>query len=286
MSVPHPRGQVERAGAAQGLAEVLSALGESKLTDVLPEVIEGCGSSSADAREGFSMMWTHLPAILGKRFEPYLEEVLPVLLEGLADDASPVRETCFKGALAIINTYLESAAALLLPPLQRGLADDNYRIRQSSSELLGSLMARLTGGEYMEVVELGEEVPEDSPLATIPIEQQHALLAAVYIARNDTQPGVRSAASAVWKSLIANAPKALRIILRALTDQLIEGLSTDDEDTQAGAAQALGEVRALDPSTCCCSLLQPACPRSPNAPSCLPPLTQCSSLHAPAHPMH
>ena len=186
-----------------------------------------------------------------------------------------VRETCFKGALAIINTYLESAAALLLPPLQRGLADDNYRIRQSSSELLGSLMARLTGGEYMEVVELGEEVPEDSPLATIPIEQQHALLAAVYIARNDTQPGVRSAASAVWKSLIANAPKALRIILRALTDQLIEGLSTDDEDTQAGAAQALGEVRALDPSTCCCSLLQPACPRSPNAPSCLPPLTKC-----------
>ena len=234
---------VERAGAAQGLAEVLSALGDEKVAELLPTILDGCATpDSADAREGFSMLWVHLPAVLGKRFEPFLEEVLPVVLEGLADDASPVRDSCFRGAHAIIATYLEAAAVLLMPPLRNGLADDNYRIRQSSAELLGSLMRRLTDGEFVEVVELGQQSPQDSALANVPVEDQHALLASLYIARNDVHAGVRSAASAVWKSLVSNAPKTLRIIMHALTDQLIGGMSSEDEEQQQAAAQALGEL--------------------------------------------
>ena len=41
----------------------------------------------------------------------------------------------------------------LLPPLQRGLADENFRIREASADLLGSLMRRLTDGEGIEGVE-------------------------------------------------------------------------------------------------------------------------------------
>lgn len=233
---------VERAGAAQGLAEVLSALGDAKVEEQLPTLLEGCSSELPSAREGYAMMWVHLPTVLGKRFEPFLSEVLPVLLAGLSDDASPVRDTCMRGALAMIQIYLEAAAALLLPPLQRGISDENYRIRQASAELLGELMQRLTGGEQMEVLEVGAIPSEDSALATVPIEQQHTLLAAVYIARNDVHAAVRSAASTVWKSLVSNAPRALRIILVPLTEQLISGLSTEDEDQQQAAAQAMGEL--------------------------------------------
>ena len=235
---------VERAGAAQGLAEILSALGDAKVAEMLPVIIKGCESASVGGREGFSMLWTHLPAVLGRRLEPFVKEILPVVLSGLGDEAAPVRECCFRGAHAIIREYLEVASRLLLPPLQSGLAADNYRIRQSSAELLGTLVRRLTDGEHLEVVELDEAPPTGSPLAALPVGQQHALLASVYIARHDAQPGVRSAASGVWKSLISNAPRTLRVILRAVTDQLIAGLCCSSEDQQHAAANALGELVA------------------------------------------
>ena len=43
------------------------------------------------------------------------------------------------------------------------------------------------------------------------------MLAALYIARADATVGVKQAAHFVWKTLVANAPKALRIILPELT---------------------------------------------------------------------
>jgi hypothetical protein len=234
---------VERAGAAQGLAEVVGALGDAKVRQMLPTLIDGCSVGTPSSREGYSMVWVHLPIVLGKRFEPFLGEVIPVVLARLSDDSGAVRDTCMRAALGMIAIYLEAAAALLLPPLQRGLSDVNYRIRQASAELLGELMQRLTGGDPVEVLEVGAKPPEDSVFANaIPVEQQHALLAAIYIARNDVHVAVRSASSTLWKALIGNAPKTLRIILVPLTEQLISGLSTEDEDQQQAAAQAMGEL--------------------------------------------
>ena len=37
------------------------------------------------------MLWVHLPAVYGAKFEPFLPDVLPLVLLGLADDAEPVR---------------------------------------------------------------------------------------------------------------------------------------------------------------------------------------------------
>ena len=107
---------VERAGAAQGLAEVLSALGDAKLEAVLPRFLDEAAHGEPGAREGFSLLWIHLPLVLGPRFERYLEEVLPVVLGGLADDAAPVRDTCYRGANAIIATYLEAPRACCCRP--------------------------------------------------------------------------------------------------------------------------------------------------------------------------
>ncbi len=118
----------ERTGAAHGLAEVISALGDRKLSEMMPTLVDGCVHGSAATREGHATLWLHLPTTLGARFEPFLPTVLPLLLDGLADGAGPVREACMRGARAMIRAYLESAAGLLLPPLQAGLADDNYKV--------------------------------------------------------------------------------------------------------------------------------------------------------------
>ena len=103
---------VERAGAAQGLAEVctrlqnlvqnaiahcpyrsahvtctaqvISALGDAKVAELLPSILDGCANGAPHVREGYAMLWIHMPAVLGKRFEPFLEEVLPAVLEYVA----------------------------------------------------------------------------------------------------------------------------------------------------------------------------------------------------------
>ena len=100
---------VEHAGAAEGLAEVLLALGDAKVEELMPHILEQCAEGSKAAREGFSMLWTHIPAVLGSRFERFLAEALPAVLNGLADDAGPVRDACFRGANAMIAEYLEAA---------------------------------------------------------------------------------------------------------------------------------------------------------------------------------
>ena len=193
---------VERAGAAQGLSEVLGALGDAKLEGMLAALEAGCELPAALAREGYSMLWVHLPPVFGARFERFLPRVLPRVLGGLADEAEPVRDASMRAAQAVIATYREASAGLLLPPLQAGLTDANYRIRQSSAELLGELMLRLTDSQFMAILEEGEANELDSPLASIARRRAARALAALYIARNDEAVGVRQAANFVWKSLV------------------------------------------------------------------------------------
>ena len=72
--------------------------------------------------------------------QEHLQDVLPSILDGLADEAEGVRDAALAAGRTFVDLYAETALPLLLPAVEDGILNDNWRIRQSSVELLGQLL--------------------------------------------------------------------------------------------------------------------------------------------------
>ncbi len=75
--------------------------------------------------------------------QAHLEDVLPPILNGLADESEGVRQAALAAGRTLVDLYALSALELLLPAVERGCAHENWRIRQSSVELLGDLLFKV-----------------------------------------------------------------------------------------------------------------------------------------------
>lgn len=71
--------------------------------------------------------------------------VVLLISKGLADESEYVRDTSLKAGQRIVNLYADTAIELFLPQLEKGLFDDNWRIRHSSVQLLGDLLYKISG---------------------------------------------------------------------------------------------------------------------------------------------
>ena len=69
--------------------------------------------------------------------------MLPPILDGLADESEGVRQAALAAGRTLVDLYALSALELLLPAVERGCAHENWRIRQSSVELLGDLLFKV-----------------------------------------------------------------------------------------------------------------------------------------------
>ncbi|CAD7699428.1 unnamed protein product, partial [Ostreobium quekettii] len=240
---------VERSGAAQALSEVLAIHGKEHLEGLMPEILSDCSASNATNREGGLMLFRFLPQTMQEDFQAHLSTVLPFILDGLADENDDVREAAMAAGRMLVNVYAESALPLLLPEVERGLFNENWRIRQSSVDLLGSLFYKVAGTSGKVVVDGGsddEGVAVESYGAAIiravGMQRRNEVLAKLYVCRSDVQYPVRTQALHVWKTVVVNTPKTLGEMLPALMDLLIDTLANGGEDGRQTSGRCLGEL--------------------------------------------
>jgi hypothetical protein len=237
-------GAGDRLGSAQALSEVLAGLGTGRLEETLPSILQNVASNKPSVREGFMSLFIFLPACFGNSFASYLSRIIPPILGGLADDVETIRDTALRAGRLLVKNFATKAIDLLLPELERGLADDSHRIRLSSVELVGDLLFNLTGisgkAEQDEVEEGAREAGQ-SLLEVLGEEKRNKVLSALYICRCDTSGLVRTAAINVWKALVAT-PRTLRELIPTLTQLIIRRLASSNMEQKVIAGNALGEL--------------------------------------------
>ncbi|KAG9284337.1 hypothetical protein G9A89_007492, partial [Geosiphon pyriformis] len=240
---------VDRQGAAQGLSEVLAGLGLERLDGLLPDIVTNSESPKSYVREGFISLLIYLPATFGLRFQPYLGRIIPPILAGLADDSEYVRDASLRAGQMIVANYATKAVDLLLPELERGLFDDNWRIRQSSVQLMGDLLYRITGisgkSEELEGDEDetgGTEASRKALLEVLGKERRDRVLAALYIVRQDVSGILRQASLHVWKAIVSNTPRTIKDILLVMMGMIIQNLAAPSYERRQVAARTLGEL--------------------------------------------
>ncbi|KAI9818321.1 MAG: translational activator of GCN4 [Thelocarpon impressellum] len=237
-------GAGDRLGSAQALSEVLAGLGTGRLEETLPTILQNVSSSKPAVREGFMSLFIFLPACFGNSFAAYLSKIIPPILAGLADDVESIRDTSLRAGRLLVKNFATRAIDLLLPELERGLADDSYRIRLSSVELVGDLLFNLTGISARaeeDEAEDGAGEAGQSLLEVLGEEKRNKILSSLYICRCDTSGLVRSAAINVWKALVAT-PRTLKELIPTLTQLIIRRLASPNLEQKVIAGNALGEL--------------------------------------------
>ncbi|KAJ2412327.1 translational activator of GCN4 [Coemansia sp. RSA 2530] len=270
---------VDRAGAAQGLSEVLSGIGMVRLEGLLPEVLANCNSARMAVREGFMMLLIYLPTTFGDDFQRFLPQVMPPVLAGLADENEQVRNAALRAGRILVISFATTAIDSLLPELLASMNHELWRIRHSSIELLGELLYRVAGisgkqaerdreaaralfstvqsgddsGEAGEAAE--EEVDEDAEndalissnlreilTEKLGLDRFLGVLAALYVSRSDVAAMVRQVSFSVWKSIVNNTPRTVRECLPRIMDIVLVGLASQEYDRRTTAARTLGDL--------------------------------------------
>ncbi|XP_076367337.1 lethal (3) 80Fj isoform X2 [Tachypleus tridentatus] len=242
---------VDRSGAAQGLSEVMGGLGVEKLERLMPDIITTAERTdiAPHVKDGYIMMFIYLPMVFTREFSQYIGRIINPILWALADENEFVRDTALKAGQRIVSMYSDTAIEMLLPQLEQGLFDDNWRIRYSSVQLLGDLLYKISGvtGKMStdtagEDDNFGTEQSHKAILNALGVECRNRVLAGLYMERADVALMVRQAALHVWKVVVTNTPRTLREILPILFQLLLGCLASNSFDKRQATARTLGDL--------------------------------------------
>jgi len=240
---------VERSGAAQGLSELLVA-GGAQLTEnvMINEILPLKSHPKAGTREGVLWVLTFLPSVLGQAYSSLIDESLPALLSGLADDNESVRDVALRAGRVLVRSHGKAHKDKILPSLEEGLSNEDYRIRCASLTLLGDLLGMLGGTKVGKANTDTQDEFRQAERAQAQIalalgnETRKRVLSSLYLARSDTAAVVRQSAVQVWKTVVSVTARTLREILSELVDQIVIALASGDPERTQVAGRCLGDI--------------------------------------------
>lgn len=240
---------IERSGAAQCLAECLSVLGQGRVDEIVPEIVNGCKDTRANVKDGHFELLHFLAHAGGPLFVSHLPRVFPCVLDGLSDEAEHVRDAALRAGKTMIEQFGSTHVDLLLPAIETGIVDDGWRIRHCSVELLGELLFKLSGATgRIQTSTAGDEETVSSHQqaanlhAALGEDRRNDILAALYLLRADISKAVRTTADHIWKSVVVNTPKMLNTAMPYLIDRTMASLASGSEERAASARNNIAEI--------------------------------------------
>ena len=151
---------VERSGSAQGLVNVLHAMGEPALSRTIAQLLPLADSDRAEPREGFLWVCVFLPRLVGPSFRHLLPSLFPLVVKSLADDVELVRDVGTRCSKTIVSAHGKADPDLVVPVLEDGLCAAAWRVRQASVALSGQLLMEIANMPQRVVV-AGNSAGED-----------------------------------------------------------------------------------------------------------------------------
>jgi len=239
----------ERSGAAQGLTEVLIASGNTVVEDLMAnDILPLSSHPSHCTREGVLWVLCFLPPAMGQGFTVMLDDSLPALISGLSDENEQVREVAIKAGRVLIRSQGKVHFDKILPILQNGMTDEDYRIRLSSLMLLGDLLSMIGGttvlrtdGDTQDDIRRAERA-QAQITQVLGIKTRNHVLSDIYLARSDNAAAVRHAAVQVWKTVVSVTARTLRQILQVLVSRVVRDLASGDAEKTEMAGKCLGDI--------------------------------------------
>lgn len=131
-----------RRGAAYGLAGTIKGLGVSSMKEF--DIFNRIRAATEDKkqyepRQGAMFALETFSNTLGRLFEPYAIEGLPLLLASFGDSIPDVREAATDAARVIMGNMSGYGVKLILPSLLSGLEEKQWRTKKGSIELMGMM---------------------------------------------------------------------------------------------------------------------------------------------------
>lgn len=205
----------ERRGAAYGIAGLVHGRGITTIKDweLLPRLKMALEDKKHfEARQGALFAFEMMSALLGRLFEPYVLEIVPLLLTSLGDQTPDVREATQDASKIIMANMSGYCVKSVLPSLLEGLDEKQWRTKKGSIELLGSMA-------YLAPKQLSVSLPTVIPRLTGVLTDAHAQ--------------VRAAASKSLKRFgeVINNPE-----VRSLVPSLLKAFVDPDKINNALAA--------------------------------------------------
>ncbi|KAJ2726333.1 translational activator of GCN4 [Coemansia sp. Benny D115] len=131
-----------RRGGAYGLAGFIKGLGLASLKryTVVDRLRAACENKKEyTQRQGALFAFETMSSTLGRLFEPYVIQFVPVLLNLFGDPNGDVREAALDTARVIMGSISGHGVKLILPAALQGLSDDQWRTKKGSVEMLGAM---------------------------------------------------------------------------------------------------------------------------------------------------